>query len=105
MHLFGVGIARPSDDDLNALAPAGRLPGVERRWIAESRLGYGVPLRRSLATPFLEMDAGSSNGGARFGVRHAFGDRTRGLVVEWVIEQSRLARAGNGIVLQARGRF
>ena len=79
--------------------PSGRLPGAERRWIAESRLGYGVMGRRGVATPFVEFDAGRSERvGARFGVRHEFGDHSRGLVVEWSIEQTAVA-------LHALGRF
>ena len=86
-------------------APSGRLPGAELQWIAQSRLGYGIGLRRGSATPFVELDAGPGRGGARFGVRHEFGDRARGLVVEWGIEQSGFASAGNRIVLEALGRF
>ena len=87
-------------------APSGRLPGAELQWIAQSRLGYGIRLRRGSATPFVELDAGhSGRGGARFGVRHEFGDRVRGLVVEWGIEQRRFPIAGNRIVLEALGRF
>ena len=86
-------------------APSGRLPGTELHWIAESRLGYGIRLPRGLATPFMELDAGhSGRGGARFGVRHEFGERARGLVVEWGIEPSSFANAGNRILLEALGR-
>ena len=88
------------------IAPSAGLPGAKRHWIAQSRLGYGIRLPRGSATPFVELDAGhSGRGGARFGVRHEFGDRARGLVVEWGIEQSSLASAGNKIVLEALGRF
>ena len=87
-------------------APSASLPGAERRWIAESRLGYGIRLQRGFATPFVELDAGHSRRGARFGVRHEFGDRARGLVVEWGIEQHRFfAGVENRIVLEALGRF
>ena len=87
-------------------APSGSLPGAERRWIAESRLGYGIRLPRGTATPFVELEAGhSGRGGARFGVRHEFGDRVRGFVVEWGIEPSSLASSGNRILLEALGRF
>ena len=87
-------------------APSASLPGAERRWIAESRLGYGIRLQRGFATPFVEFDAGySGRGGARFGVRHEFGDRARGLVVEWGIEPSGFGTAGSRILLQALGRF
>ena len=88
-------------------APSGSLPGAETHWIAQSRLGYGIRLPRGYATPFVELDAGySGRGGARFGVRHEFGDRVRGLVVEWSIEQrSFFASTENGIVLEALGRF
>ena len=87
-------------------APSGSLPGAETHWIAESRLGYGIRLPRGYATPFVELDAGySGRGGARFGVRHEFGDRERGLVVEWGIEPSSLASSGNRILLEALGRF
>ena len=87
-------------------APSASLPGAERRWIAESRLGYGIRLRRGFATPFVELDAGHSRrGGARFGVRHEVGDRARGLVIEWGIEPSSLANGGSRILLEALGRF
>ena len=87
-------------------APSGRLPGAELQWIARSRLGYGIGLRRGSATPFVELDAGrSGRGGARFGARHEFGDRARGLVVEWGIEPGSLASSGNRILLEALGRF
>ena len=89
------------------IAPSGSLPGAEAQWIAQSRLGYGIRLPRGFATPFVELDAGhSERGGARFGVRHEFGDRVRGLVVEWGIEQRSLfASAGDRIVVEALGRF
>ena len=88
------------------IAPSAGLPGAERQWIAQSRLGYGIRLPRGSATPFVELDAGHSRrGGARFGVRHEFGDRARGLVVEWGVERSHFASAGNSIVLEALGRF
>ena len=53
-------------------APSGsRPPGLSRRWVVESRLGYGIRLPRGFATPFVERDARhSGRGGARFGVRH-----------------------------------
>ena len=87
-------------------APSGSLPGAEAQWIAQSRLGYGIALQRGSATPFVEFDAGhSSRGGARFGVRHEFGDRVRGLVLEWGIEQSSFGSPGNRILLEALGRF
>ena len=87
-------------------APSGSLPGVERRWVAESRLGYGIALSRGSATPFVELDAGhSGRGRARFGVRHEFGDRVRGLVVEWGVEPSSFGSAGGRILLEALGRF
>ena len=88
-------------------APSASLPGAERRWVAESRLGYGIRLRRGFAMPFVELDAGhSQNGGARFGVRHEFGDRARGLVVEWGIEQrSFSAGVENRFLLEALVRF
>ena len=87
-------------------APSARLPGAKRRWIAESRLGYGIRLPRGAATPFVELDAGHSRRGARFGVRHEFGDRVRGLVVEWGIEQhSVFAGVENRILLEAFGWF
>ena len=98
-------------DTMNGIAPwtaaSGSLPGARRDWIAESRLGYGIALRRGSVTPFVEFDAGhSQRGGARFGVRHEFGDRARGLVVEWGIEQHRFfAGVENRIVLEALGRF
>ena len=85
-------------------APSASLPGAERRWIAESRLGYGIRLQRGFATPFVELDAGQRDG-ARFGVRHEFGDRARGLVIEWGIEPSSFGSAGNRILLEALGRF
>ena len=89
------------------IAPAASLPGAKRQWIAQSRLGYGIRLPRGFAMPFVELDAGHSQyGGARFGVRHEFGNRVRGLVVEWGIEQrSFFASTENGIVLEALGRF
>ena len=86
-------------------APSASLPGAERRWIAESRLGYGIRLRRGFATPFVEFDAGHSRRGARFGVGHEFGDRARGLVFEWGIEPSSFGSAGSRILLEALGRF
>ena len=97
-------------DTLGGIAPwtaaSGSLPGARRDWIAESRLGYGIALSRGSATPFVELDAGhSGRGGARFGVRHEFGDRARGLVVEWGIEPSSLANGGSRILLEALGRF
>ena len=87
-------------------APSGRLPGAKRHWVAESRLGYGIRLQRGSATPFVELDAGHSRRGARFGVRHEFGDRARGLVVEWGVKR----RAGvmgmsDGFLVTALGRF
>ena len=85
-------------------APSGRLPRAEPKWIAQSRLGYGIRLPRGSATPFVELNAGQ-RGGARFGVRHEFGNRVRGLVVEWGIEQSSFGSAGNKILLEALGRF
>ena len=88
------------------IAPAASLPGAKRHWIAQSRLGYGIRLPRGSATPFVELDAGhSERGGARFGVRHEFGDRVRGLVLEWGIEQSSFGSPGNRILLEALGRF
>ena len=88
------------------IAPAANLPGAKRHWIAQSRLGYGIRLPRGFATPFVELDAGhSERGGARFGVRHEFGDRVRGLVLEWGIEPSSLANGGSRILLEALGRF
>ena len=88
------------------IAPSAGLPGAERQWIAQSRLGYGIRLPRGSATPFVEFDAGQSGrGGARFGVRHEFGDRVRGLVLEWGIEQSSFGSPGNRILLEALGRF
>ena len=87
-------------------APSGSPPGAELRWIAESRLGYGIALRRGSATPFVEFDAGhSGRGGARLGARHEFGDRVRGLVVERSIEQSSFGSSGTRIVFEALGRF
>ena len=93
-------------------APAMDLPDAERHWIARSRLGYGIALRRGsagtrgIAMPFVELDAArSERGGVRFGVRHEFGDRVRGLVVEWGIEQRSFPSAENRIVLEALGRF
>ena len=89
------------------IAPAASLPGAKRQWIAQSRLGYGIRLPRGFATPFVELDAGhSQHGGARFGVRHEFGDRARGLVVEWVIQQHRFsAGVENRFLLEALVRF
>ena len=93
-------------------APAMDLPDAERHWIARSRLGYGIALRRGsadtrgIAMPFVEFDAApSERGSARFGVRHEFGDRVRGLVVEWRIEQRSFPGAGNRIVLEVLGQF
>ena len=97
-------------DRLGGIAPwsmaSGSLPDTKRNWVAESRLGYGIALRRGLATPFVELDAGRSRrGGARLGARHEFGDRAQGLVLEWGIEQSRLESAGTRILLKVVGRF
>ena len=79
--------------------------GSERRWMAESRLGYGFKLGRGLATPFVDFDAGhSERATARFGVRHEYGDQTRGLMFEWGVEQG-LANAGSGIVVELHSRF
>ena len=87
-------------------APTGLSPGAEDRWIAESRLGYGIRLRGSLATPFVELGAGHFEGvNARFGARHEYGDRIRGMVFEWGIEPGNLASRGSGILLEASGRF
>ena len=87
-------------------APGGSLPGAEAQWIAQSRFGYGIRLPRGSATPFVEFDAGhSQRGGARFGVRHEFGDRARGLVVEWGIEQRRFPTTENRIIFEVLGRF
>ena len=88
-------------------APSASLPGARRHWIAESRLGYGIALPRGFATPFVEFDAGhSGRGGARFGARHEFGDRERGLVAEWGIEQrSFSAGVENRFLLEALVRF
>ena len=95
-------------DTLGGIAPwtaaSGSLPGARRDWIAESRLGYGVRLPRGSATPFVELDAGQ-RGGARFGVRHELGDRVRGLVMEWGIEQRRFPITENRIIFEALGRF
>ena len=87
------------------IAPSGSLPGAEPQWFAQSRLGYGIRLQKGFATPFVELDAGHFQRGARFGVRHEFGDRARGLVVEWGIEPSSFGSAGNKILLEALGRF
>ena len=88
-------------------APAGSLPDAERHWIAETRLGYGIASARGIAMPFVELDSGQSNrSGARLGVRHEFGDRVRGLVVEWGIERlSGPAGTMNGFAVVASGRF
>ena len=87
-------------------APAIGPPDAERRWVARSRLGYGIRWPRGFATPFVELDAGHSHrGGARFGVRHEFGDGARGLVLEWGIERRAPASAGNRILFEALGRF
>ena len=93
-------------------ALAGRQPDAERQWTTQVRLGFGIVRRgfegtHAIATPFVELDAGfSDRGGARFGVRHEFGERVRRLVVEWRIEQrSFFSRTENGIVLEALGRF
>ncbi len=93
-------------------ALAGRQPDAERQWTTQVRLGFGMVRRgfegtHAIATPFAELDAGfSDRGGARFGVRHEFGERVRRLVVEWRIEQrSFFSRTENGIVLEALGRF
>ena len=93
-------------------ALAGRQPDAERQWTAQGRLGYGIARRgfagtHVIAMPFVELDTGfSDRRGARFGVRHEFGDRVRSLVVEWRIEQrSFFASTENGIVLEAVGRF
>ncbi len=95
-----------ANDVMPWAAPSSRFPGAQRHWIAESRLGYGIVSRRGIATPFLEFDAGPTDrGGARFGMRHQFGDRTRGLTVEWGIEQNRLGGAADRILLEAAGRF
>ena len=103
-------------DPLDGIPPwtaaVGGLPDAERHWIVQSRFGYGIALRpgagatRRTAMPFVEFDAGRSESpGARFGVRHEFGDRVRGLVVEWRIEQHGPTGAGNRMVLEALGRF
>ena len=102
------GERRPSRDVRRHLfvdRAVGKAAGTELHWVAESRLGQGIRLPRGLATPFMELDAGhSGRGGARFGVRHEFGERARGLVVEWGIEPSSFANAGNRILLEALGR-
>ena len=64
-------------------APSGSLPGLSRRWVVESRLGYGIRLPRGFATPFVELDAEAfrtrrraRTRTGRFGVRHEFGEPT-----------------------------
>ena len=91
---------------------AGRQPDAERQWTTQGRLGYGIARRgfagtHAIVMPFVELDTGfSDRRGARFGVRHEFGDRVRSLVVEWRIEhRSFFASTENGIVLEALGRF
>ena len=87
-------------------APSGSLPGAKRHWLAESRLGYGLALRRGLATPFVELDAGRSDRrGVRFGMRHQYGDSMLGLVMEWGIEPNGFGSDGSKILLEALGRF
>ena len=103
-------------DALDRISPwtalAGRQPDAERQWTTQGRLGYGIARRGFAGThvivmPFVELDTGfSDRRGARFGVRHEFGDRVRRLVVEWRIEhRSFFASTENGIVLEALGRF
>ena len=100
------GVGHRMNDIAPWSAPSRSLPGAERERITQSRLGYGMALRRSLATPFVEFDAGRSERlGARLGVRHEFGDHVRGLVFEWSVEQGRTAGRGKGIALAAVGRF
>ena len=102
-------------DALGEISPwaaraGGGLPAAGRRWTAAVRLGYGLASRGPagqgwLATPFLELDAGGLDG-ARAGVRHAFGNRARGLVVEWGVAQQVGAMGGtHHFVLVASGRF
>ena len=105
LGMIGPGVDM-ANDVMPWAAPLSRFPGAQRDWIAESRLGYGIVNRRGIATPFLEFDTGPTDrGGARFGMRHQFGDRTRGLTVEWGIEQNRLGGAKDRILLEAVGRF
>ena len=102
-------------DALGEISPwaaraGGGLPAAGRRWTAAVRVGYGLASRGPagqgwLATPFLELDAGGLDG-ARAGVRHAFGNRARGLVVEWGVAQQVGAMGGtHHFVLVASGRF
>ena len=98
------------DAMMNGIAPwtvrSARSLEAERNWVSANRLGYGIALRHGLAMPFVEFDVGRFEGaGARFGVRHQFGDRGRGLNVQWSIGQGQGAGTGNGIVLRAVGRF
>ncbi len=100
------GADRPRFGGTDGMAPwfarAGIPPGVNRDWTSEFRLGYGIALRRGLATPFADVAAGGSDsGGARFGVRYALGDRAWRLATEWSVGQG----AGNGIALEFLGRF
>ena len=69
---------------------------------AAQRSGHCCESRGTDAT----VPSFSDRRGARFGVRHEFGDRVRSLVVEWRIEQRGFfASTENGIVLEALGRF
>ncbi len=100
------GADRPRFGGTDGMAPwfarAGVPPGANRDWTSEFRLGYGIALRRGLATPFADVAAGGSDsGGARFGVRYALGDRAWRLATEWSVGQG----AGNGIALEFLGRF
>ena len=89
-----------------AARPTGVAFAGKRGWHAESRLGYGFALQRGLATPFVELDVGGhERAGVRFGMRHEFGDRLRGLEVRWILGRNRGVGAGNGVALSALGRF
>ena len=82
---------------------SGRSSEAKPNGISASRLGYGIALRRGMATPFMEFDVGRSDVGTRFGVLHQFGDHVRGLEVQWRI--GRRLGIGNEISLRAAGRF
>ena len=89
-----------------------RAEGVEnreRRWVAASRIGYGLAAgrgatdTRAITVPFLEIGGGNSSRGiGRLGVRHEFG----GLVVEWGVGRADATwGGGRQFVLAATGSF
>ena len=100
-------------DGLSPWADFGSAPlaggRVDRNWTVGIRLGFGRATRRGLATPFAEFDAAgqSGRGGGRIGMRHEYGDRERGLRLEWSFGSggSGAGGSGNDVTVSATARF